>query len=727
MKTKGLFIALLAWLQIGLFAPSSAQTKDFTLQEAVLGLSSNLALKNLKQWQWTGTEAFYAEIKTDNGDTAIYQTNAGKAGSASIKVLSLSQFNALLKQNKLKEVKAFPAIRWKNNNQFEFTHQGQIHRYINTPPKPAELQTLTAIPEGIEHSAFHEESRQMAYVEKYNLFIADSKFSATKVTQDGSKGIVYGESVHRNEFGIDGGLFWSKSGKKLAFYRMDQRMVEDYPIINWMESPAKANPIKYPMAGRKSHEVRVGVFNTENNKLIYLKTGEPKDQYLTCVTWSPDDKFVYVALLNREQNHLHLNQYDATTGELIKTLFEESDKAYVEPQHNLYFLNNNPEQFVWWSQRDGYMHLYLYKSDGTLIRQLTKGSWIVNDIIDFIPASNEILFTASKVSPLDKTVHAVNVKTAKVRDVLATPGQHNISLSGNKQMVCDVYSSEKTPRRIAIYNTAGKEQQVLLEANNTLSDYRVATVENRQLKADDGSILYAKLMKPWNFDSSKKYPVIVYLYNGPHVQLNKNSFPASGNLWYDYMTQRGYLVFVIDGRGSSNRGLAFEQATFRQLGTVEMNDQLKGVEYLKSLPYVDASRLGVHGWSFGGFMTTSLMLRQPDVFKVGVAGGPVLDWSFYEVMYTERYMDTPKENPDGYKNSLLLDKTKNLKGKLLMIHGADDDVVVWQHSMQFVKKCVDEGKQLDYFVYPGHPHNVRGKDRVHLMQKITDYFDTYLK
>lgn len=725
MKMNWMGLAFLAFM-VSSTVTLQAQSKDFTMQEAVLGLGSNLALKNLKQWQWTGTDAFYAEVKMENADTAIYQTNAAKAGSPASKYMSLNQFNALLKQNNLKEVKAFPALTWKNNNQFDFNAKGQVVRYTNEAGKGT-MQVLTAIPEGTEHSAFHAETRQMAYVEKNNLFIADSKFSATKITQDGSKGIVYGESVHRNEFGIEGGLFWSKSGKKLAFYRMDQRMVEDYPIINWMESPAKINNIKYPMAGRKSHEVKVGVYNTENNKLIYVKTGEPKDQYLTCVTWSPDDKFVYVALLNREQNHLHLNQYDATTGDLVKTLFEESDKAYVEPQHDLYFLNNNPDQFVWWSQRDGYMHLYLYKTDGTLIRQLTKGPWILNDIIDYLPASNEILFTASKVSPLDKTVHAVNIKTAKVRDVLATPGQHNITLSGNKQMICDVYNSAQTPRRIALYNTAGKEQQVLLEATNTLSDYRVATVENLQLKADDGTTLYAKLMKPWNFDASKKYPVIVYLYNGPHVQLNKNSFPASGNLWYDYMTQRGYLVFVIDGRGSSNRGLAFEQATHRQLGSIEMNDQLKGVEYLKSLAYVDANRLGVHGWSFGGFMTTSLMLRQPDVFKVGVAGGPVLDWSLYEVMYTERYMDTPKENPDGYKNNLLLDKTKNLKGKLLMIHGADDDVVVWQHSMQFVKKCVDEGKQLDYFVYPGHPHNVRGKDRVHLMQQITDYFDANLK
>jgi dipeptidyl-peptidase-4 len=248
------------------------------------------------------------------------------------------------------------------------------------------------------------------------------------------------------------------------------------------------------------------------------------------------------------------------------------------------------------------------------------------------------------------------------------------------------------------------------------------------LKAADGTTtLYGKLILPPNFDSTKKYPTIVYLYNGPNVQLLHNSFPESGNLWYEYMAQHGYIVFTMDGRGSWNRGIAFEQATHRKLGEVEMEDQVKGVEYLKNLKYVDAGRMGIHGWSFGGFMTTSLMLKHPGIFKCAVAGGPVMDWGMYEVMYTERYMSTPKDNPDGYKKSCLLDKVKNLQGKLLLIHGTNDDVVVWQHSIDFIKKSVDEGVQVDYFVYPGHEHNVRGKDRVHLMQKITDYFDLYLK
>ena len=232
---------------------------------------------------------------------------------------------------------------------------------------------------------------------------------------------------------------------------------------------------------------------------------------------------------------------------------------------------------------------------------------------------------------------------------------------------------------------------------------------------------------PTDFDKTKKYPVIVYLYNGPHLQLVTNNFPASGNLWYEYMAQRGYIVFTMDGRGSSNRGTQFEQAVFRNLGETEMKDQLKGVEYLKSLPFVNAEKMGIHGWSFGGFMTTSFMLKYPEVFKAGVAGGPVIDWTLYEIMYTERYMDTPKENPEGYAKANLLDKVQNLKGKLLMIHGAQDDVVVWQHSVKFLKSAVDKGVQLDYFVYSGHPHNVSGKDRVHLMQKVTDYFDLYLK
>jgi dipeptidyl-peptidase-4 len=341
--------------------------------------------------------------------------------------------------------------------------------------------------------------------------------------------------------------------------------------------------------------------------------------------------------------------------------------------------------------------------------------------------NDKLFFTSSKKSPLEKQFSVVQLKNAQIKDLTNASGTHTVSTNHDGTYFYDAYSNDTLPRIAYIGNVLSGKSDTLLKAKNTLLDYNRPTVNTINLKASDGTLLYGKIILPTNFDSSKKYPVIVYLYNGPHIQIIKNSFPASGNLWYEYMAQKGYIVFTMDGRGSSNRGLQFEQAVYRKLGTVEMEDQLQGVAYLKNLSYVDTNRMGIHGWSFGGFMTTSFMLRNPGVFKVGVAGGPVLDWSMYEVMYGERYMDTPQENPEGYASSKLIDKVKQLKGKLLLIHGTSDDVVVMQHSINAIKKSVEEGVQIDYFVYPNHLHNVRGKDRIHLMQKITDYFDTYLK
>jgi dipeptidyl-peptidase-4 len=400
----------------------------------------------------------------------------------------------------------------------------------------------------------------------------------------------------------------------------------------------------------------------------------------------------------------------------------------VHPTHPLTFLPGSSDEFIWQSERDGYNHLYLYNTSGKLLRQLTRGRWVVNELAAINKADGKVIITASKESPLEKHVYTVSLRNAVLARIDKAPGYHSINVSEDGGYILDVYSSADVPRNTVVYGVNKPFTTEVLKAENTLAAYNRAEVSNVTVTAADGvTPLYGKLILPPDFDRNRKYPVIVYLYNGPNVQLLHNTFPASGNLWYEYMAQRGYIVFTMDGRGSWNRGLKFEQATFRHLGDVEMADQLRGVSYLKSLPYVDARRIGVHGWSFGGFMTTSLMLRHPNVFKCAVAGGPVMDWSMYEVMYTERYMDTPDDNPIGYANSQLFSKVGNLKGKLLLIHGADDDVVVWQHSINFIKKGVDEGVQVDYAVYPGHPHNVRGKDRVHLMQKITDYFDLYLK
>lgn len=691
-----------------------SQSKKLTMEDAVMGLSTNLRIENLSQLQWIPNQNSFTEnVKTSYGSALVVKNLPEMKADTLVRSKDFSEFN----------LKSVPLLNWIDKNQAFFKTGNEYALWDKSSKKSKKLYSL---PENAEVDEFEPHTKSVAYVVDNNLFLLDSNGTTNQVTQDGSYEIVNGKSVHREEFGIFKGTFFSPKGSFLAFYRMNQSMVEDYPVIDWSTTPAVNKNIKYPFAGRTSHQVTIGIFNPKTNKTIFLQTGEPKDQYLTSVTWNPDEKSIYVGILNRDQNHLKLNQYDAQTGKLIKTLFEEKHDKYVEPQNELYFLPNEKE-FVWWSQRDGFMHLYRYDLNGKLINQITKGNWLVNEIVGKNEKKNQLLITSTKDGATEKHLYSVNWENGKMERIDAEKGYHSFTVNEAGTYAIDNWTNETTPRKIDIISTDKKFNKNILTAKDPLVEYQMPKVENVTLKADDGTDLYGKIIYPTDFNSSKKYPVIVYLYNGPHAQLNQNRFPASGNLWYDYMAQNGYVVFVMDGRGSSNRGLEFEQAIFRKAGQIEMSDQMKGVEYLKSLSFVDGNRMGIHGWSYGGFMTTSFMLHKPDVFKVGVAGGPVMDWSLYEVMYTERYMDTPETNPEGFAQSKLLDKTKNLKGKLLLIHGTDDNVVVWQHSINFLRNAVTNGVQVDYFVYPGYEHNVRGKDRVHLMQKISDYFDLYLK
>lgn len=710
MKTnKYLWLLLLSTFVFG-------QKQKFTMAEAVNGLRSNLAVKNISQFSWAkGGKSFIQGTKNGYLVTEIQSMKEDT-------LVTLKEINAVMPAQK--QLKAMPFVTFEGDKGY-FRSGNQLFKIENNG-KAWKAEEILSLPEGAENVQPFFAKNAAAYTVKNNLFWhKDGK--TYQITSDNNENIINGQSVHRNEFGINGGIFVSPNQDKVAFYRMDQTMVNDYPVINWSETPAKSVNIKYPMAGGTSHEVTLGVFDSKTQRTTFLKTDGPKDQYLTAVTWAPDGRSIFVGVLNREQNHLKLNQYDAATGNFIKTLFEEKNDKYVEPQHPLSFLPNSNKDFIWQSQRSGYNHLYLYSTDKGFIKQLTKGDWLVSDILGFNAKRKEIYFASTKETPLEKHLYRVNWNNGKLQRLDRAAGNHTGVLTEDGTYLYDVYSNAETPRKVELINTQILQVKNILTAENPLKNYDRPEIKNVTLKADDGTPLYGKLILPTNFDATKKYPVIVYLYNGPHLQLVTNTFPASGNLWYEYMAQRGYIIFTMDGRGSSNRGLKFEQAVFRDLGTIEMKDQLQGVNYLKSLPYVDAERMGVHGWSFGGFMTTSLMLKHPEIFKVGVAGGPVIDWSLYEVMYTERYMDTPQENPQGYANANLLDKVQNLKGKLLMIHGTDDDVVVWQHSINFLKAAVDKGVQLDYYVYPEHQHNVVGKDRVHLMQKITDYFDLHLK
>ncbi len=694
-----------------------AQTQKFTIAEAVNGLRSNLAVKNISQFSWADDGKSYYQA-TKNG-YLVTELSTQKQDT----LVSLHQLNTTLSLDK--KLKSFPRITFVNKDKGYFTQNSQ-NFWIERSGKEWKIKEGIALVKEAENTEAFSDNQGFAYTIKNNLYF-NKNGKVTQITNDSNEDILNGQAVHQREFGITKGIFISPDNSKIAFYRMDQSMVKDYPIIDWSVVPAVNKNIKYPMAGTPSHHVTLGVYDIKTNKTTFLNIEGDPEQYLTVITWNPDSKSVFVGVLNRDQNDLKMNQYNASTGSFTKMLFEEKSDKYVEPQQQLLFFPNSTTDFIWQSQRTGYNHLFHYNIDRGLVAQLTKGDWLVTDILGFNEKKKEIFYTSTQVSPMERHIYKVDWTNFKTQRLDQGSGMHAGILSKDGNHLYDTYSNATTPRTVNLINTNTSKVKNVLTSENPLKTYQRPEIKNVTLKADDGTPLFGKIILPTDFDANKKYPVIVYLYNGPHAQLVTDSFPASGNLWYEFMAQKGYIVFTMDGRGSSNRGLKFEQAIFRNAGETEMKDQLQGVAYLKSLPYVDGDRLGIHGWSYGGFMTTSFMLKNPEVFKVGVAGGPVIDWNMYEIMYTERYMDSPQNNPEGYKQANLLDKVQNLKGNLLMIHGAQDNVVVWQHSMNFLKAAVDHGVQMDYFVYPGHEHNVLGKDRVHLMQKVTDYFDEYLK
>ena len=581
---------------------------------------------------------------------------------------------------------------------------------------------------GQEANDWNALSRATAYVEDHQLFVVDAEGKKHQLSTDGSREIVYGQSVHRNEFGIEKGTFWSPDGQKLAFYRMDQSMVTDYPQVDIFPRTASYEPDKYPMAGMTSHKVTVGVYDLKTQKTIYLQAGDPTDRYFTNISWSPDGNTLYLFELNRKQNDCRLVSYNATTGERIAELYRETSDRYVEPLHPILFLPWDDTKFILQSQKDGYNHLYLFDTKGNELRQLTSGPWVVLKVLGFNKKAKSIIIESNEQHPLQYNIYQVNIATGKRTLLDNGRGFHDATLSASGQLLYDRYQEPTVPRKIDIINTVNGKRQNLLTAEDPWEGYQQPIFESGSIKAADGiTDLYFRMVKPHDFDETKKYPTVVYVYGGPHAHNVGATWHWGSRSWETYMAQKGYVLFILDNRGSENRGRDFEQTTFHQLGQIEMQDQMKGVEYLKSLPYVDMNRLGVHGWSFGGFMTISLMTNYPDVFKVGVAGGPVIDWKWYEVMYGERYMGTPQDNPEGYAKSSLIDKAKNLKGKLQIITGYNDNTVVPQHCLSFLDACIKAGTQPDFFAYPGEEHNMRGHASVHLHERITQYFEDYLK
>lgn len=686
-----------------------AQQK-LTLEAAILQQYRNLYPEHFMGLSWIPQSSWYSYYL--NSDTILLANAAEDAEE----VLTVAMLNKALKQKGEEELKRLPGVEFISRKELVFNNGSNYYHYNISSGKVDKI--LSCDDSGLNIS-YQPETHRLAYTLDNNLYYADSTRSKVAITSFEDPNIVAGQAIARNEFGIDKGIFWSPSGRQLAFYQKDETNVKNYPIINYTVTPAVAKNIKYPMAGGGSEQAKVGVYDFSTGKTIYLQTTGEADQYLTNLAWGPDENLIYVAVLNRGQDHLKLNTYEAATGRFVKTLFEETADKYVEPESPPLFFEQLPGKFLWMSDRNGYHSIYLYNTDGKLIKQLTKDS-DVQEVIGVDAKGKELIYTAVE-GLIDVQLFSVNLRSGKISVLDPKEGVHRAQMNDEGTFILDSYSSVKEPHVLQLLSSGGTLVQTLINAADPLSDYNIGEISLPVITAEDGTKLQGRLIKPFDFDSTQTYPVVVYVYGGPHAQLINNSYLASASLWMFYLANQGYLVFTLDGRGSANRGSEFEQTVFRNLGEVEMQDQLAGVDYLKSLPYVDDSKMAVHGWSFGGFMTVSLMLRHPGVFQVGVAGGPVTDWNMYEVMYTERYMDTPEENPEGYKTAALAQYADNLKGDLLLIHGLDDDVVLLQHNITLLNALIKAGKDVDFFNYPGHKHNVLGRDRVHLYNKVIEY------
>ena len=686
---------------------NAQEIKHLNIEDAVLGYYKGLYPEQ-KSLQWMEGTDDYIVIE-NNAVYVNYQLERKPA------IFTLEEL-----QRSFPEMKRIPySFIWITSDEVAFIYKNALvqYNYMNNA-----ISNEIKYPANGENKEFNKEANAGAYTIDNNLYIAVSNDPKIAVTNYEDKNIVSGQAIARSEMGIRKGTFWSPEGNYLAFYQKDESRVTEYPLVDITQTPAIINNIKYPMNGMESEIAKVGVFSMKSQSLIYLDIDTSDEHYLTNLSWSPNENYIFLAEVNRDQNHMWFNMYDTNTGKKIKTLFEEKNDKWVEPEHAAVFLPRSNSEFLWMSERDGFMNLYKYDIFNSNEKQLTKFNWVIKSIIGFDESGKHVIVLGTGNDGRETKAYKINLKNGKFELITNEPGSHFVQISPNGNYIIDSYSSLEVPRIVKRKSLISGKEVLIYSSENPIESYQLGTTEFVTLKNKEGTDLYGRIIKPANFDEQKKYPVLVYVYGGPHAQMVTNSWLGGSNLWMQWMAaEQDYIIFTLDNRGSAHRGFEFESVIHRQVGEAEMKDQLIGVDYLKSLPFVDGNRMAIHGWSYGGFMTNSLMLRHPGIFTTAVAGGPVTDWKYYEIMYGERYMDRWQDNEEGFEKSKIHNYVKNLDGKLLEITGSIDPVVVPQHSMSLIQEFVKNKIQVDFFNYPMHPHNVRGADRVHLMKKVLNY------
>lgn len=670
--------------------------------------------------QWIpGTESF-SMVKPGSSKQQVVAAFAAAGGHEDL--FDLGKYRSAMAAampgaDKLKRLP--PAFGWVDKNTIRVQQPEGVYHWNVTQTSATKKLSL---PAGAGSVTCSKHDARAAYLLNHQVFLQEGTDRFTVLTQDGSEDIVYGGAAHRAEFGIHDGLWWGPNERYLAFYREDLSPIAVYPYADHTTMPPKLLHGRYPMAGQVHSKVKVGVYDTKERRLHYLEpVDDGKDVYWTNVTFGPKGEKVYVAIVNRDQDHMDLVRFDLATGKREAVLFSEADKEWIEPEHGPIFLPDQSGSFLWFSPRDGYRHLYLYDGDGDLQHQVTKGKFDVRSFVAFDKAGRLAYVMASGDSPLEMHLFEVEIQNENgtMRRRTEAPGWHTCQVSQSGEFILDRYSNLTTPGILQSLNRKGVSLQKLAAPNLIRN---LPAQELFQVTAEDGTTLHGHLFLPPQLDTGRKHPLLLYVYGGPHSQLVRNAFLGGANLWLAYMATRGFVVARLDNRGTDNRGIEFSQKIFRKLSLLEVQDQVAAVKHLLERPYVDPNRVGVHGWSYGGYMTLSLMVRHPRLFTCGAAGAPVTDWASYETGYTERYMDTPQQNPKGYQDTSVLPLAKNLKGRLLIIHGTDDKTVMWSHSLAFVDRCIDEGVLVDYMPYPMQKHGIGGKDRRHLYRLLTRFF-----
>ncbi|HEX2713880.1 MAG TPA: DPP IV N-terminal domain-containing protein [Candidatus Acidoferrales bacterium] len=591
------------------------------------------------------------------------------------------------------------------------------------------LTDLPAQGGAIEDPKISPDGRWVSFVRNYDLWVVNvATGEERQLTRDGREELRNAQLdwVYPEELEIRTAYWWSPDSSQIAFLQMDERPVTRYPLVDFLSYTGETEMMRYPKAGDANPIVRVGLVSALGGSPRWVDTGRDTNIYIARVAWLRDSKRLALERLNRAQNKLELLFADVADGR-AQVILTEEDKYWINLHDGFYFLADG-RRFLWSSERDGFNHLYLYDVNGQLLRQLTRGAWEVTSLAGVDEARGAVYFVATEKSPIERHLYRVGLDGGDVTRLTREDGTHTINMAPGAGHYLDTYSDVMTPQRQDVYRTEGPEaaqSRMTLNENKVaeLAAYKLQPVEFLSVRGADGTPLHAMMIKPVGFDASRKFPVLVYLYGGPHGQVVRNAWGGSTFLWHQLMAQKGYIIFSLDNPGMAARGHAFETPIYHHMSEVELAEQLSGVAYLKSLPYVDAARIGIWGWSYGGYMTCTAMLNAADVFKAGFAGSPVTDWRQYDTIYTERYMGLPQENPEGYKQSSPVTHVAKLKGKLLIAAATGDDNVHFGNAVEFAEKLIEAGRYAEVMIYPGRGHGINDPSaRIHLFRRVTQFF-----